>query len=205
MFTGTKFENQSVSLTSGNKRYWKFTGEAYSKFEEFAQLVVAAGENLWLPGYGVLYSRARYMTHDLCDLLAAFVQLQDVCGLNWLRYAEDFPTFNSHYARGFTTNYGDLLYLGMAESTTSDHRTHGKKWRPTAAGRAFIQSAGECPEFVVVQGSTIVRTSDKQLKLEDFYEDSDIHKFNNIPLWWIPEENRDNFLHNHLTTAVDMV
>jgi hypothetical protein len=187
MFAGTKFENKTVYITSGPKRYWKFTGELYSEFEEFVELVIEAGESLWMPHYGIYASRQRLMTHPLCELLAAFIQIEDYTGAEWLRYAQDFPNFSDRITRGFDTNYGDLLYLGMAESAPSSHVRRGRKWRATEAGRKFIQEGGECPSHVVVNNKQVTSVSEKKLTLLDFYDEADIEKFNLTHYWWVNE------------------
>jgi len=188
MLTIADFTFPVRQLESGSKLYWEYLGISYPEFQVFVAQILDAGESCLIPGVGVTRFHLEKMTHAKCKLLAAMVQVQGPED-KWLKYPGEIPRVSEKEARGFTTSYNYLAHFGLAESQPSTHKRHGVKWRATTAGRAFIHDNTSCPDYVVNQGKEVLRRSEMQVYLSDFYDAEAIDDLRNTPGFWLPKES----------------
>jgi hypothetical protein len=164
----------------GARPVWHYKGESLPEAITFARTCIQAGDTFFDPLTNRPFgSHLATLTAGQIRLLLAMHQAQVHDKLSSLKYPEQMPFLRKSDARGFSTNYNYLMHFGLANKKKVDGGTY---WFVTTEGRQFCEGTVPTYQFLINQGSEVIRYGPKITFAKQLLPEIDTLRRN--PLWW---------------------
>lgn len=177
--------------------FWEYTGDSVKEMRECAFIVARAGERMKsLLGEPTLLAHVAKLDFSMVLLLLAMSQQHRYRGLDWLRYATDFPHVSPGVGRNFSTNYNYLVHFGLAEKRARLRQDGEEKspeeveYRLTEKAYAFLRGETSCPAYIINKQAYVLDRATDQVFVKNFLRPSLQNDLEMNPLWWEEEPDR---------------